>query len=293
MTGDRVIITALGEDVAMEVLVTGGNGMVGTAIIDNLGDRAEYEFRSLDVEPHPDGDQDTFIASVEEYDAIRPAFDGVDAVIHLAVYVPGYVDEDWERIRSVNVEGTRNVLRAAQDAEVERVVFASTNHVVGMYEEEYAPNLYELDHDLMLDHTSPVRPDSSYGVSKLFGENDGRFFVEKMAYPERFYAIRICSLREPAYDHPYGDAERAVENGEFERGSDEYEETVRRMKAMWFSRRDCAQLIDRILQDEHTEYAIFSGVSDNDRRWFDFEHARKLVGYDPQDNGEDWDAPPG
>lgn len=276
----------------MEVLVTGGNGMVGTAIIDNLGDRAEYEFRPLDVEPHPDGDRDTFIASVEEYDAIRPAFDGVDAVIHLAVYVPGYVDENWERIRSVNVEGTRNVLRAAQDAEVERVVFASTNHVVGMYEEEYAPDLYELDHDLMLDHTSPDRPDSSYGVSKLFGENDGRFFVEKMAYPERFYGIRICSLREPAYDHPYGDAEKAVENGEFERGSDEYEETVRRMKAMWFSRRDCAQLVDRILQDEHTEYAIFSGVSDNERSWFDIEHARKLVGYDPQDNGEDWDAPP-
>ncbi|WP_254533993.1 NAD-dependent epimerase/dehydratase family protein [Natrinema gelatinilyticum] len=276
----------------MKVLVTGGNGMVGTAIIDNLGDQEEYKFRPLDIESHPDGDRDTVVASVENYDEIRPAFDGVDAVIHLAVYAPGIIDENWERIRSVNIEGTRNVLRAAQDAEVERVIFASTNHVVGMYEEEYAPDLYELDHDLLLDHTSSDRPDSSYGVSKLFGENDGRFFVENMEYPRRFYAIRICSLREPAFDHPYGDAEKAVENGEFERGSDEYEETVRRMKAMWLSRRDCAHLVNCILQDEDTEYAIFSGVSDNDRRWFDIEHARNLVGYAPRDNGESWNAPP-
>lgn len=276
----------------MKVLVTGGNGMVGTAIIDNLGDREQYEFQPLDIQPHPDEDRDTFEASVEDYDEIRPAFDGVDAVIHLAVYVPGYIDENWERIRSVNVEGTRNVLRAAQDAEVERVVFASTNHVVGMYEEEHAPNLYELDYNLLLDHTSAPRPDSSYGVSKLFGENDGRFFVERMEYPKRFYAIRICSLREPKYDHPYGDAEKAVENGKFERGSEAYAETVQRMKAMWFSRRDCAHMVDCILQDEDSEYAVVSGVSDNDRRWFNIEHARDLLGYDPQDNGEDWSAPP-
>lgn len=276
----------------MNVLVTGGNGMVGTAIINNLEEEEKYDFRPLDIEEHAGEDRGTVVASVEDYDEIRPAFNGIDAVIHLAVYTPGIIDENWERIRSVNIEGTRNVLRAAQDAEVEQVVFASTNHVVGMYEEDYAPDLYSLNHDLLLDHTSPGRPDSSYGVSKLFGENDGRFFVENMEYPKQFYAIRICSLRTSEYDHPYGDAERGVDEDEFERGSDEYENTVRRMKAMWFSRRDCAHMIDCILQDEDTEYAIFSGVSDNDRRWFDIEHARELVGYNPQDNGEVWDAPP-
>jgi nucleoside-diphosphate-sugar epimerase len=276
----------------MKVLVTGGNGMVGTAIMDNLGDRAEYEFRPLDVEAHPDGDRDTFVATVESYDAIRPAFDDVDAVVHLAVYAPGIIDENWERIRSVNVEGTRNVLRAAEDAEVDQVVFASTNHVVGMYEEEHAPELYELDHDLLLDHTDPVRPDSTYGVSKLFGENDGRFFVENMEYPNQFYAIRICSLRTPEYDHPYGDAEQGVDEGKWERGSDDYERMVKRMKAMWFSRRDCAHLVDCCLQDDDVEFDVFSGVSGNDRRWFGIEHAREVVGYDPDDNGEAMTAPP-
>jgi hypothetical protein len=276
----------------MNVLVTGGNGMVGTAIIDTLGDDGAYEFRPLDVETHPDEDRDTFVASVEDYDAIRPAFDDVDAVVHLAVYVPGLIDENWERIRSVNVNGTRNVLRAAEDAEVEQVVFASTNHVVGMYEEEHAPDIYELEHDLLIDHTDPVRPDSTYGVSKLFGENDGRFFVENMAYPKQFYAIRICSLRTPEYDHPYGDAEKAVDEGQCERGDDDYEQAVKRMKAMWFSRRDCAQMVDLILQDDDVTFDVFSGVSGNDRRWFSIEHARDVLGYDPQDNGEDWDGPP-
>lgn len=276
----------------MKVLVTGGNGMVGTAIIDNLTDNSEYEFQSLDVEAHSDPDRDTFVASVEDYDAIRPAFDDVDAVIHLAVYAPGIIDENWERIRSVNINGTRNVLRAAQDAEVEQVLFASTNHVMGMYEEDHAPALYEREHDLLIDHTDPVRPDSSYGVSKLFGENDGRFFVENMEYPQQFYAIRICSLRTPEYDHPYGDAERGVHEDKWERDSAEYKEAVNRMKAMWFSRRDCAHLVDRCLQDDDVEFDVYSGVSDNDRRWFDIEHARTAVGYEPQDNGETFTSPP-
>lgn len=274
----------------MDVLITGANGQVGTAIVDHLSDGGTYEFRSLDVEPHPD--RDTFVASVADYDDIRPAFDDIDAVVHLAVYSDGLQDENWNRIQEVNVEGTRNVLRAAEDAGVEKVIFASTNHVMGKYEDEHAPELYDPDYDLSLDHTDPVRPDSTYGVSKLFGENDGRYFVENRSHPNRFYALRICSLRSPRYDHPYGDAERGVDQGEWERGSDRYERAVDRMKATWFSRRDCAHMIDRMLRDDDVEFGTFSGVSDNEARWFDIEHAREELGYDPQDDASEWDAPP-
>lgn len=285
-----IICDAAKNTASMRILITGANGMVGTAITDHLGTRDEYEFVGLDHEDHPD--RETFVADVSDYEAIRPAFDNVDAVIHLAVYPPGIIDENWEMIRGVNIEGTRNVLRAASEAEVETVIFASTNHVVGMYEEEHAPKIFELNHDLLIDHTSAPRPDSSYGVSKLFGENDGRFHIETMEYPKQFVAIRICSLRTPEYDHAYGDAEKGVDEGQWERGSEEYERAVARMKAMWFSRRDCAQMVDQILQNDSIEFDIFSGVSGNDRRWFDIDHAREVIGYDPQDNGEEWDAPP-
>lgn len=274
----------------MNVLVIGASGVVGRAILDEIGDRDAYSFTALDIEDHPD--IEIIRASVTDYNAIRPAFDGVDAVVHLAVYAPGFVDENWERIMAVNVGGTRNVLRAAKEAEVDSVVFASTNHVVGMYEREFSPDIYDPDFELTVDHTDPVRPDSTYGVSKLCNEHDGRFFVETNEYPKRFYALRICSVRNPEYDHPYGDAEKGVDDGRWERGSKEYERQVARLKATWFSRRDLGRMIERMLDDESVTFDVFYGVSDNDGRWFDIDHARTVLDYDPEDNGAEWDGSP-
>ena len=278
----------------MDVVVTGMYGRCGTAIIDHLDDGEEYDFtylnRSDRPNDHPYGGYDTVVADIRDYEASRPAFDGQDAVVHLAAYP--FTEGSWDDVRGPNVDGMYNALEAAREAEVESFVFGSTNHVMGMYETENAPELYSPDHDLVVDHTDPVRPDSYYGTTKAFGEDLGRQYVENYEYPKRFYAVRICSVRMPEYDHPYGDAEQGVENGEFERGSDEYEETVARMKAMWHSRRDFAHEVECCLQEDSVEFGVFSGVSDNDRRWYDLEHARARIGYRPQDNGEEWDAPP-
>jgi len=278
----------------MDVLLTGPYGRCGTAIIDHLHDVPDLSFtylnRSDREEDHPYGGYDTVVADVTDYGAIRPAFDGVDAVVHLAACP--YTDGEWDDVLEPNVVGTYNVLEAARDAEVEIVVFSSSNHVMGMYEEEFSPALYEPDFDLELTHDDPVRPDSYYGTTKVFGEALGRQYVELYDYPRRFYALRICSVRHEACDHPYGDAERMVEEGEIERGSEAYEREVRRMKATWHSRRDFAHQIECCLRDDDVTYGVFSGVSDNDRRWFSIDHARQRLGYDPQDNGETWDGPP-
>lgn len=278
----------------MDVLVTGPYGRCGTAIIDHLHDEPDLEFtylnRSDREEDHEYGEYDTFVADVADYDAIRPAFDGIDAVVHLAAYP--YVEGTWMDILEPNVIGTYNVLEAARDAGVESVVFGSTNHVMGVYEEEFAPEIYELGFDLELTHEDPIRPDSYYGSSKAFGEAIGRQYAEQDDGIDQFYAIRICSVRNAAYDHPYGDAERIVDEGEIERGSDAYHEQVARMKGMWQSRRDFAHQIERCLRDDDVSFGIFSGVSDNDRGWYGIDHARERLGYDPQDNGEEWDAPP-
>jgi nucleoside-diphosphate-sugar epimerase len=186
----------------------------------------------------------------------------------------------------------QNVLEAARDAEVESFVFGSTNHVLGLYEIENAPDIYS-GSDIMLDHRSPVRPDSYYGTTKSFGEDLGRYYVESYEYPKRFYTIRICTVNDTRYDHPYGDAEYGVENGDWERHSEDYQLAVQRMKAMWHSRRDFSHEVACCLQDDSVTFDIFSGVSDNDTRWFDIEHARDVIGYNPRDNGADWDRPPG
>ncbi|MFB6136118.1 MAG: NAD-dependent epimerase/dehydratase family protein [Halobacteriaceae archaeon] len=276
----------------MNVLITGAYGKCGTALIDHLEDDYEFTYlnRSDRPDDHPYGGYDTVVGTVEDWDATRPAFDGQDAVVHLAANPS--VGASWADLFEPNVVGMYNTLEAAREAEVESVVFGSTNHVMGMYEEEHSPELYEPGYGLVLDESDPVRPDSYYGASKSFGEDLGRYYVEQHEYPKRFYALRICSVRAEEYDHPYGDAERAVESGSYERGSEAYERTVKRMKAMWHSRRDFARLVDRCLVDDDVEFGVFSGVSGNQTRWFSIENARSTLGYDPRDDGSEWDEPP-
>ncbi|AEH38987.1 NAD-dependent epimerase/dehydratase family protein [Halopiger xanaduensis] len=278
----------------MDVLVTGSYGRCGTAIIDHLHDREEYDFtyynRSDRPDDHPYGGYDTVVGDISDYETFREACEGQDAIVHLAAFPSA--EGDWHDVFKPNIIGMYNVLEAAREAEVESIVFGSTNHVMGMYELENAPEIYGRDHDLVLDHTDPVRPDSYYGASKSFGEDLGRYYVEDYEYPKQFYALRICTVNSSEYDHPYGDAEQGVDEGDWERGSDEYERWVARMKAMWQSRRDFAHQIDCCLQDDDVAFDVFHGVSDNRRRWFDLEHARARIGYDPQDDGEEWDAPP-
>ncbi|WP_225332669.1 NAD-dependent epimerase/dehydratase family protein [Halomicrobium urmianum] len=277
----------------MDVLVTGAHGTVGTAITDHLSDDDRYEFTLLDVEAG-DGPGESVVADVRDYDAIRPHFEGQDAVIHLAI-VPGTGGLDdrslgWSEPLADNLEALHNVTEAAVDAGLDSIVFASSNHAVGMVEARNAPGIY-FDDEPYAGHDEPHRPDSQYGLTKTYGEDLGRLAAE--SHGIRFYALRIGAVRDPEYDHPYGDAERGVDRGDWERGSDAYEEQVARMKGHWQSRRDLAHMVDCCLRDDSVEWGHFYGLSANDGRWLDdLEHARETIGYEPQDSGDEWDAPP-
>ncbi|MEF8843018.1 MAG: NAD(P)-dependent oxidoreductase [Haloarculaceae archaeon] len=277
----------------MDVLMTGAAGRVGTAITDHLAE--EYDFTLLDV-VEADAPGETVVADVREYESIRPSFEGQDAVIHLALmregdgFTHGSRELGWSDDLQSNLRGINNVYEAAVDAGVDSLLFASSNHAVGMVEVRNAPAVY-LDEGIVAGHDEPHRPDSRYGLSKAYGEDLGRLAAE--AHGIRFYGLRIGAVREPRYDHPYGDAERGVEEGRFERGSDEYEEQVARMKGLWQSRRDLAHLVECCLRDDSVEWDHFYGLSANDRRWLDdLEHAKGTIGYEPRDNGDEWDGPP-
>jgi dTDP-4-dehydrorhamnose reductase len=271
----------------MDVLLTGANGVVGTAVTDHL----DHDFARVDVREDPDG-RKTTVADARDYAAMRAACEGRDAVIHLArsgAQDSGNRAVEWSVAHADDLRMTATVLSAAADAGVERAVVASSNHAVGMYEVENAPEIYHPGHGISVDHTVQPRPDSMYGVTKVYGEATARLLAE--AHGVRCYALRIGAVRPPAYDHPYGDAEAGVERGDFERGSDAYAEQVARLKALWLSRRDCAHLVECCLRDETVDFGVFYGVSDNEGRWLDVEHAREALGYDPRDRGERWDGP--
>ena len=144
-----------------KVLITGGSGLIGGLTIKHLGDK--YEFTNLSRRP-VEGVPSTQ-ASITDYDAIRPAFDGVDMVLHLAAYVDDI--EDWEGTMSITVGGTLNVFRAAQDAGIRRVVNMSTGSTMCGWE-WYEGSPYgmlaagrydEVEPGWpMLDHTTPRGP---------------------------------------------------------------------------------------------------------------------------------------
>jgi nucleoside-diphosphate-sugar epimerase len=270
----------------MNVIVTGAFGRVGTALIEHQSDSFEYTLFDRTSNPEIEAVE----GDISDYRTVEEAFTGKDGVVHLAA--DSAVDATWESILQNNIIGAYNCLEACRQQKLKTAVLASSNHVVGMYEEEHAPELYKKDFDLMLDHHSPVRPDSLYGTSKVFLESLGRYYVESYEYPTSVYALRIGSVRPPEYDHPFGDAEAGVEAGRWERHSNRYQQEVQRMKATWQSRRDVASLVECCLSDDSVTFGIFYGVSDNSRSWFDIERARTILRYAPQDSGDDWDGPP-
>lgn len=254
-----------------KVLITGATGVIGRAVREMLSDR--YELHSLTRSP---ADFPSHVGDISNLDAIQPAFRGMDAVVHLAA--SSTVDSTWDDVLPNNLIGTYNVYEAARREGVETVVFASSNHAIGVYEIEGAPELYELDDPRVYDHTVDIRPDSLYGMSKAYGEALGRYYVDM--HGMRVFCLRIGSVREAdnPVDPGIGDASPPLLNLETP------EQRFKRMRGTWLSRRDCCDLIARCLDNEELNWAVVYGISDNPRQFWDINHAKSILGYDPKDS---------
>jgi UDP-glucose 4-epimerase len=165
-------------------LVTGGAGFIGSHLVEELV-RRKRPVRVLDNLSTGRGEHLAAVASEIEFidadildaRAVRAAARGVDVVFHQAAWrsVPRSVESPIETNR-VNVEGTLNVLTAAREAGVRRVVYASSSSVYG------AARALPLGED---DTPFPVSP---YAVSKLAGEQYCRVF-------SRVYDLETVALR--------------------------------------------------------------------------------------------------
>jgi len=251
-----------------KVLITGSSGLIGGALVRHIG--RKYDFRGLDrAAGTGEGAIPTTVADVSDFAAIRPAFEGVSGVVHLAANAD--MHQPWESALSNGIVATRNVYEAARQAGAMRIVYASSNHAVGMHElDEPARRIRKGDYTGLtagafkqIDRYVPIRPDGFYGVSKAFGEALGAYYAEN-------HGMEVACLR----------------IGTVNRHNDPTHD-VRQM-ATWCSHRDLAQLVERCLSAPALRFDIFYGVSNNKWRFWDIEHARKVVGYDPQDNAEDY-----
>jgi nucleoside-diphosphate-sugar epimerase len=148
-------------------LVTGGTGFLGQTIVARLvssGARA----RSFDVNP-PSASAvlgvEYVTGDVRDPKAVEAAARDVDYVIHAAAALP--IHRSKKFIHGVNVDGMRNVLRAASQNKVRGVVFTSSTAVYGLH--KYHPIL----------ETSPMKPVGPYGVSKVLAEQLCREYRER------------------------------------------------------------------------------------------------------------------
>lgn len=248
-----------------KIAVTGSNGTIGSRLCAVLA--KEHEVVRIDRQ---DADVN---ADVRDFEATLRALEGCETVIHLAGVVA--VDADWESVYGTNIGGTYNVFEAARRCGVKRVVFASSNHCVGMNEVRNAPAIYEPGFGLVVrTESEPYRPDGLYGVWKAFGEVLGRYYSD--AYGIQVACIRIGSITEA--DDPRDPSVR--ESSGWLGLTDE--QKFKRYAATWMSHRDFARLVRAILARE-VPYAVVYGVGDNLTRFWDLEPGRAIYGFWPED----------
>lgn len=227
------------------ILITGAAGAIGRTLREGLRgrfpvlrltDRASLDEARPGEELVPDLD-------LADLAGLEAAMRDVDAVVHLGG-TP--VEAPWQPVLENNIIGLYNTYEAARRQGVGRIVFASSNHAVGYHRRARA-----------IDETVDYRPDSRYGVSKVFGEALGRLYADK--HGMEIVNLRIGSFREKP--------------------------TTVRMLMTWISPRDTVHLVDACLRAPGLHFEVIYGVSANTRnRWHDSLAAR--IGYRPLDDAE-------
>ena len=244
-----------------KVGITGANGTVGRVLLHGLADdyvltaftRREVDFPST-------------IVNFEKAEEVAGAFAGLDAVIHLAADPSPMAD--WQAVREHNVEGMYQVMEECRRSAVQRMVFASTNHTQHGNSILSTPETLDPKKEMRMKLGDLPNPDSLYAVSKLFGEHIGKLYSERFGI--EFVGLRIGWI--VPEDTPL------VMRGT---PAEDY------LRAMFLSHRDCVAAHKRALEVDAT-YLLGYVVSCNGRRVFDLEETRAVLGYEPQDDAENF-----
>ncbi len=168
----------------MKALVTGGSGFIGSHVVDKLREKG-IEVRVFDmVIPTFRKDIEFCHGSLLDFEAIKMALSGIDAVFHLAAVADVKdVFEEPHYAENINVRGTINILEAARKSAVKRVIYGSTTWVYSEVDER------------AVDERTPLRPPSHlYTATKIASE----YYCQSYS---KLYNLPTTILR---YGIPYG-----------------------------------------------------------------------------------------
>lgn len=230
------------------ILLTGAAGGLGKVLRQTLKPYASMLRLSDIVAPQQAGEnEEVVICDLADKAAVDQLVKGVDAILHFGGVS---VERPFEEILGPNIAGTYHIYEAARRHNVKRVIFASSNHVVGFYKQTET-----------IDALAPRRPDGYYGLSKSYGEDLATFYFDR-------YGIETLSIRI---------------------GSSFPEPQNRRMMCTWLSYDDLTQLIFKGLEAPNLGHTVVFGMSDNPQVWWDNRLAAHL-GYEPKDSSARFQA---
>ncbi|MFW5788417.1 MAG: NAD-dependent epimerase/dehydratase family protein [Spirochaetota bacterium] len=158
----------------MRILLTGGTGKVGPAVIEHLGDSGN-DVLTVGRREHMDVPCGEYRrCDISDYDALLEAMRGCDAVVHLAA-IASPVGRPGREVFRVNDLGTFNVFEAAAECGIARVVGASSINAFGYF---YGDRSVELEY-LPVDEAHPTLATDAYSFSKQVMEAIGRYFWDR------------------------------------------------------------------------------------------------------------------
>lgn len=227
------------------LLITGANGKLGAVCRGRLGHLARtIRLSARKGLGEAARNEEIVYCDLGDKAAVESLVEGCDGVVHLGGQA---TEAPWETIRNANIDGMFNLYEAARKSSVTpRIVFASSNHAIGFHRQTER-----------LDANARTRPDSLYGVSKVFGEALASMYHDKFGIETAIVRIGSC-FPEPQ-NH--------------------------RMLATWMSYADFVALIERVFIVPRLGCPIIYGASANDCSWWD-NHEVAYLGWKPADNAE-------
>lgn len=227
------------------ILLTGAAGNLGRELRPFLRDRCNKLRLSARGEMTAESEKEEIaILDLADFDKVLEATCDVDAIVHMG----GVSTENtFANVVQGNIVGLYNVYEAARQNKVKRIVWGSSVHAIGYHKRTD-----------VLEPDCPVRPDSLYGVSKVFGEGLAQYYFEK-------FSLESVSIRI---------------------GSSFPKVTDWRMLSTWLSFDDLRHLVERCLIVPKVDHTIVFGCSNNDQSFWDNSKVSYL-GYKPKDNAED------
>jgi nucleoside-diphosphate-sugar epimerase len=203
------------------VVVTGGSGKAGRAVVRDLVDTG-HDVLNVDTAAPSEEVGRSLRADLTDLGETIEALRGADSVVHLAaIPAPGFrtVGQTFE----INALSTYNVFNAATQVGLERVVWASSETVLGLpFGTRHARNLLDAaaapghvaEPDYVpIDEQHPRRPHSSYSLSKVVGEEMAVQFARWSRIP--FIGLRFSAIREPVEYESFPDTWRDPHTGEW------------------------------------------------------------------------------